>query len=71
MKHKLLTNNYKLFGAISGDVIGSSYEFMGNKVYDFNLFTPGMDYTDDTILTIAVAIAEAFYGEVPLLLKKE
>ena len=44
-----------MIGAIAGDVIGSAYEFHGTKHYDFKLFEVGSNYTDDTILTVAVA----------------
>lgn len=44
-----------LLGAIIGDTIGSIYEFKGIKNYNFKLFDKGMDYTDDSIMTIAVA----------------
>ncbi len=46
-----------LLGAISGDVIGSVYEYNAPKTTDFELFTPDSQLTDDTILTIAVADA--------------
>lgn len=42
-------------GAIAGDIIGSVYEFDNIKTTDFPLFTNESDYTDDTIMTIAVA----------------
>lgn len=44
-----------LLGAIAGDVIGSVYEFNPTKNYNFPLFDERMSYTDDTIMTIAVA----------------
>ena len=48
-----------MYGAILGDIIGSPYEFdMGDKTKDFPLFSPDSAYTDDTVITIAVA--EAF-----------
>jgi ADP-ribosyl-[dinitrogen reductase] hydrolase len=46
-----------LLGAIAGDVIGSVYEFAGQKKYDFPLFVPGSRFTDDSVLTLAVADA--------------
>ena len=42
-------------GAIAGDIIGSVYEFDNIKTTDFPLFTNDSDYTDDTIMTVAVA----------------
>ena len=48
-----------MHGAILGDIIGSPYEFdRGNKSKDFPLFSQKSKYTDDTVMTIAVA--EAF-----------
>lgn len=44
-----------MFGAIAGDVIGSVYEFNNVKQEDFPLFSKGTTFTDDTVLTIAVA----------------
>ena len=48
-----------MYGAILGDIIGSPYEFdMGNKSKEFPLFLQESRFTDDTVMTIAVA--EAF-----------
>ena len=50
-----------MYGAILGDMIGSPYEFdMGNKSKDFPLFSESSTFTDDTVMTIAVA--DAFLG---------
>lgn len=50
-----------MYGAILGDIIGSPYEFdMGDKTKDFPLFSEKSCFTDDTVMTIAVA--EAFMG---------
>ncbi len=46
-----------MFGAIAGDVIGSVYEGRGTKTTRFPLLTPYSHYTDDSVLTIAVADA--------------
>lgn len=46
-----------MLGAISGDIIGSLYENLRIKRKDFPLFTPLSTYTDDTVLTVAVADA--------------
>lgn len=44
-----------MYGAILGDIIGSPFEFdRGNKTKDFDLFSPGAAFTDDTVMTIAV-----------------
>lgn len=44
-----------MLGAIAGDIIGSVHERLGTKTKDFPLFVPGSRFTDDTVLTIAVA----------------
>jgi len=44
-----------MLGAIAGDIIGSPYEFAPNKTMDFPLFCTNSVFTDDTILTIAIA----------------
>ncbi|MEA5463000.1 ADP-ribosylglycohydrolase family protein [Leptothoe sp. PORK10 BA2] len=44
-----------MLGAIAGDIIGSVYEFANHKTKDFPLFTDHSIFTDDTILTVAVA----------------
>ena len=47
-----------MYGAILGDIIGSPYEFdRGNKTKDFPLFSGRSEFTDDTVMTIAVADA--------------
>lgn len=47
-----------MYGAILGDIIGSPYEFdMGNKTKDFPLFSQWSIFTDDTVMTAAVAHA--------------
>lgn len=42
-----------MIGAIIGDIAGSVYEFQGCKRWDLELFPPGCDFTDDSILTVA------------------
>lgn len=44
-----------MIGAICGDIIGSVHEGAGTKTKDFPLFVPGCRFTDDTVLTVAVA----------------
>lgn len=44
-----------IMGAIAGDVIGSIYEFHPTKNKDFKLFRTFQNFTDDTVMTIAVA----------------
>lgn len=44
-----------MLGAITGDIVGSRFEFNNHKSTDFVLFDKGCDYTDDTICTVAIA----------------
>jgi len=57
-----------MIGAIAGDIIGSQYEFRPIKTTEFELFGPDCRFTDDTVLTIALAEALVTGEEyVPLL----
>ncbi len=49
-----------MLGAIVGDIVGSVYEWHNIKTKDFPLFRDDCFFTDDTVMTIAVA--EAAYG---------
>ncbi|WFM70350.1 ADP-ribosylglycohydrolase family protein [Halomonas sp. CKK8] len=59
-----------MLGAIAGDIIGSVHEAAGTKTRDFPLFTPESTFTDDSVLSVAVAevlleggdFAEAFHA---------
>jgi ADP-ribosylglycohydrolase len=44
-----------MIGAIIGDIIGSVHEFSATKTTDFPLFAGRCTFTDDTVLTVAVA----------------
>ena len=45
-----------MLGAIAGDIIGSVYEFTSVKPdMDFPLFVKDSEFTDDTVLTVALA----------------
>ena len=46
-----------MIGAIAGDIIGSVYEHHPIKITTFPLFQPGSRFTDDSVLTVAVADA--------------
>ena len=46
-----------MIGAIAGDIIGSVYEQHQIKTKDFPLFDSRCNFTDDTVLTVAVADA--------------
>ncbi len=52
-----------MIGAIAGDVIGSVYEARPIKTKDFPLFHPRCRFTDDSVLTIAVAQAILMDGD--------
>jgi len=44
-----------MIGAIIGDIVGSIYEFDNHKSKEFDLFNKESTFTDDTVMTIAVA----------------
>lgn len=44
-------------GAIIGDIVGSAYEFRNTNRKDFPLFSANSKFTDDTVMTCAVARA--------------
>lgn len=47
-----------MYGAILGDMIGAPYEFdRGNKSKEFEIFNDRVRFTDDSVMTIAVAEA--------------
>lgn len=46
-----------MLGAIIGDIAGSRFEFNNTNDYDFELFHPKCEFTDDTICTVAIADA--------------
>lgn len=46
-----------MIGAIFGDIVGSIYEWDNIKTKDFELYQPKMFFTDDTVMTLAVAKA--------------
>ena len=47
-----------MYGAILGDIIGSPFEFdRGDKTKNFDLFSEGCGFTDDSVMTIAVGEA--------------
>lgn len=44
-----------IIGAICGDIIGSTREFNPIKTKDFPLYQKGSRFTDDTVMTLAIA----------------
>lgn len=59
-----------MLGAIAGDIVGSVYETFRTKRKDFRLFTPVSTFTDDTVLTVAVADAILSKGDYGKFIKK-
>ena len=59
-----------MYGAILGDIIGSPFEFdRGDKTKEFDLFSKDCDFTDDSVMTIAVG--EALLGTAQSLTSSE
>ena len=46
-----------MIGAIIGDIVGSRFEFDNIRTKKFELFTMGSNFTDDSVMTVAVADA--------------
>ena len=47
-----------MYGAILGDMVGAPYEFdRGNKSKDFEMFNRDVHFTDDSVMTFAIADA--------------
>ena len=44
-----------MLGAVIGDIAGSVYEFSNTRDYNFEMFPAGSNFTDDTVMTMAVA----------------
>jgi ADP-ribosylglycohydrolase len=44
-----------MIGALAGDIIGSVYEWNNIKTKEFEIFSPDCFFTDDSILTVALA----------------
>lgn len=59
-----------MLGAIAGDIIGSIYEFENIKTTDFPLFSDSCFFTDDTVLTVALAEAIMTGGSYEGLMKE-
>lgn len=59
-----------MIGAIAGDIIGSVYEKHNTKLLDFPLFSPRCRFTDDTVMTVAVADAILSGGDYGMKLKE-
>lgn len=56
MENNLMNMNTKgITGALIGDIVGSRFERYNIKNTGFDLFDPSCSFTDDTVMTIAVA----------------
>ncbi len=53
-----------MIGAIFGDIVGSVYEFDNIKTKEFELFAAQCEFTDDTVMTVAVADALMQFEEI-------
>ncbi len=54
-----------MLGAILGDIIGSRFEFDNRRTKDFTLFHEECFFTDDSVMTLAVADALLACAEAP------
>ena len=52
-----------MIGALFGDIVGSIYEWNNIKTKNFELYQPEMFFTDDTVMTFAVAKSLVEYKE--------
>jgi ADP-ribosylglycohydrolase len=61
-----------MYGALLGDMIGAPYEFSPIKTKDFPLFSKASRFTDDSVMTVAVAdvLIDAGVGASPEDVKK-
>ena len=58
-----------MLGAIIGDIVGSTREWNNVKTEDFELLPPGSHFTDDTVMSLAVAewlMSDPSHGEASL-----
>lgn len=54
-----------MIGALVGDIVGSRFEWHNIKSKDFDLFTPDCFFTDDSVMSLAVAKAILESGNAP------
>lgn len=59
-----------MIGAMAGDIIGSVFEWNPVKTTDFPLFSPRSRFTDDSVLTAAVALAIMTDGDYAASIKR-
>ncbi|CAK0739380.1 ADP-ribosylglycohydrolase family protein [Gammaproteobacteria bacterium] len=58
-----------MIGAITGDIVGSVYEWKNLKNKSFDFFSSGCFFTDDTVLTVALADSILSHKDYALLLR--
>ena len=51
-----------MLGAITGDIVGSRFEFDNIKTKDFELFTDECEFTNDSVMSFAIAKSLLEYG---------
>ena len=52
-----------MWGAFFGDIVGSRFEWANYRKKDFELFDEDSTFTDDSVMTVAVAKSLAECGE--------
>ena len=55
--HYGVIRRQSMLGAIIGDIVGSRFEWDNHKSKEFEFFTPKCAFTDDSVMTIALAEA--------------
>ena len=53
-----------MLGAIYGDIVGSVFEFNNIRTKNFEMFSEKSKFTDDTVMTLAVANALVKFDDV-------
>ena len=53
-----------MIGAIIGDIVGSRFEFYNCNSKDFEMFDKNCDFTDDSVMTLAIAKALLSYEKI-------
>lgn len=60
-----------MVGAIIGDIVGSRFEFNNYRSKDFNLLTDDCTFTDDSVMSLAIAKAIMEHMDTGIALSKE
>lgn len=59
-----------MYGAIIGDIAGSKYEFLGYNKYPKTILDDDCFYTDDTVMTVAIADALLAHKDIAKTIRK-